>query len=193
MKVTADALAQVPGPLLIIGAAYSGKSEIAIRALDAGRKTTVIGSAVLQEALLQERVKELQAMRPAHWETVDADLRIAEQLRGLLKDGRQVLFDSFNLWLANALLNDMQKYDSLQLVKHFEYEVRCIADVLKGASERVVLVSSEAGAGVSPPQEPARLFRQILGHAHVALARTCPSVAWITAGLIRLEKSDFSR
>lgn len=186
--MTGETLSRLPGHLLIIGAAYAGKSEIAIRALDSEKPTVVIGSAVLQEEILQERVKQLRALRPKHWEHVDAEIRLAEQLKRIAGGGQQILLDSFNLWLANALLNDMQKYTGLQLIQHFDYEVRCIADLIKSAQNRIVIVSSEAGAGISPPQEPARLFRQILGHAHVALARACPNVAWVTAGLVRLEK-----
>lgn len=173
--------------IFILGPAYSGKSEIAQGLLDAEQNCVFLATAVVQEPLLAARVQRLQAQRPKIWETIDAKSDLADQLKDLLRDHPQVLLDSFNLWLANAILQAMGKYDALQLTLHFEMEVRRICECI-GARKGLVIVSSEAGAGVSPPQEAARLFRQILGHAHVRIAKACDRVAFVQAGILRWEK-----
>lgn len=178
-------LAELPGPVLVLGAAYSGKSELAQRVCRAEGKTAVIGTADLEEAFLEARVKELRRLRPQHWEHFDGRETLGQQVLELAATHEQILLDSINQWIANLLLRSMQKYSVEQLGPHLDSLINPFVDSLAEIppSCRLVLVSSEVGAGISPPRPVARLFRQLVGRCNMRIAALCPSVLLVSAGL----------
>lgn len=179
------ALQNLKGPLLVLGAAYAGKSEIAHRACCPEANTAVIGTADLNEAFLEARVRELRRQRPEHWQHFMGSEQLSEQLLSLAASHEQILLDSINQWIANQLLRSMQKYSHEQLEPYIESLIQPLLAALSQVPEscRVVIVSSEVGAGISPPRPVARLFRQLVGRCNMQIASRCPSVLLVAAGL----------
>ncbi|MBC7658194.1 MAG: bifunctional adenosylcobinamide kinase/adenosylcobinamide-phosphate guanylyltransferase [Chitinophagaceae bacterium] len=179
-------LSELPSPVFILGPAYSGKSDIAPEALDRTCATTVLGMAGLSE--LEDRIKALKAQRPSHWQHNESS-SLNEGLVAAFEASEQVLVDSVNQWLANFLLEGWSKYDLKQQDARIDLELRkFILQLEQHPHKRIVIVSSEIGAGVSPPQELSRFFRQALGRTHVALAQKAGSVVHIIAGIPSLLK-----
>ena len=180
-----DNLVGMASPLLVIGAAYTGKSEMAHAACQAAARTAVIGTADLSEGLLRARVDELKRLRPSHWEHIEGQEDLGAQVRSLSVSGcfDQILLDSVNQWVAQHMLLNLQKYSLEQLSLHLEYLTKDLVSAIAEASCRIVLVSSEVGAGISPPRPIARTFRQLVGRINCRLAAACPSVIQVTAGI----------
>ncbi len=179
-------LVQLPSPLFVLGAAYSGKSELAIQAFHPEPSTSVIGTAALSE--LEARIHQLKSLRPSHWQHLEG-FELNEILTEALRDSRQVLIDSINQWLANVLLSSWNKYDLDQQESRLNLEIRAFCEVMRSKTDhRIVIVSSEIGAGLSPPQELARFFRRMLGHFHRAIAADSAAVVQVVAGIPMLVK-----
>lgn len=183
----------LPTPVLVLGAAYTGKSELAHKTLDPARKTLVIGTADLSEGLMALRVEELRKQRPEHWVHHDAPLDLAAHLRLHAKDYEQVLVDSINQWVANLVLTHAQKYSLEQLQPLCEREVFdfCAAVEETRRLTRIVLVSSEVGAGITPPKPVARLFRQLVSRINCRLAEHASAVLLVSAGIPMLIKGEW--
>ncbi|RYZ56384.1 MAG: bifunctional adenosylcobinamide kinase/adenosylcobinamide-phosphate guanylyltransferase [Proteobacteria bacterium] len=180
-------LVELPSPLFILGAAYSGKSELAIKALKADSAATVIGTAGLAE--LEGRIDKLKSLRPASWKHVEGH-ELNEYLAQSLEESKQLLVDSINQWLANVLLESWNKYDLEQQEARLSLEIRTFCETMqKHPDHRFVIVSSEIGAGVTPPQELSRFFRQLLGRLHQQIAAEAASVVQVVAGIPLLMKT----
>ncbi len=180
-----------PSPMLIIGAAYSGKSELAHEACLPDISTVVIGTADLSEAFLEARVRELRRQRPDHWVHVEGRNDLGVQIRELSHQYEQILLDSINQWIANLVLRQLQKYSPEQLGPYVESLIDELLREIEAlpANCRLILVSSEVGAGISPPRPVARLFRQLVGRCNTRIAASCPTVLSLTAGIPQLVKS----
>lgn len=176
-------LAEMASPILIIGAAYSGKSELAHLACRPQSKTIVMGTADLSEGLLQARVDELRRQRPSHWEHVIGLEDLGAQMRELGANYEQILLDSINQWVAQHVLGNLQKYSLDQLSQHLEFLSKDLVAAILESRCRLVIVSSEVGAGIAPPRPIARAYRQLVGRINCRLAEACPSVIQLTAGI----------
>ncbi len=181
-------LSTLAAPIFVLGPAYSGKSELAHQLCLPQLKTAVIGTAGLAE--LEKRVQTLKKQRPTSWEHIEGPgLELADTLRKAASSHEQVLVDSLNQWLANLLLEGMNKYDLQQQEARIEHECKTMVETMRQTRSRIVIVSSEIGAGVTPPQEVARFFRQMLGQSHVMIARAATTVVQVTAGIPSILKS----
>lgn len=180
-------------PVLVLGAAYTGKSELAHRALDPDRKTLVIGTADISEGLIALRVEELRQKRPKHWVHHDDKLDLAAALRSHAHAYEQILVDSINQWVANLLLTHAQKYSLEQLTTLCERDVFDFCAAVEEAKHltRIVLVSSEVGAGITPPKPVARLFRQLVSRINCRLAAQASAVLLVSAGIPLLIKGEW--
>ena len=180
-------------PVLVIGAAYTGKSELAHQTLLADRKTLVIGTADLNEGLLAARVAELRQQRPDHWQHLQGQLELAAQLREEGPAYEQILIDSINQWVANLVLTHAQKYSLEQLTPLCERAILefCTAVSAVASKTRITLVSSEVGAGIAPPKPVARLFRQLVSRINCRLAEQAGSVLLVSAGIPLLIRGEW--
>ncbi len=181
-------------PVLVIGGAYTGKSELAHLTLIPEHKTLVIGTADLKEGLLAARVDELRKRRPSHWQHWEGDLELGPQLRKAAESFEQILIDSINQWVANLVLTHAQKYSLEQLLPLCERSIGelCQAVMDVRAKARITLVSSEVGAGITPPKPVARLFRQLVSRINCRLAEQSESVLLVSAGIPLLIKGEWA-
>jgi adenosylcobinamide kinase/adenosylcobinamide-phosphate guanylyltransferase len=180
-------------PVLVLGAAYTGKSELAHKTLDPERRTLVIGTADMSEGLIALRVAELRRQRPAHWVHHDGSLDLGAHLRSEARDYEQILVDSINQWVANLILTHAQKYSMDQLLPLCEREVFDFCAAVEEIKDltRIVLVSSEVGAGITPPKPVARLFRQLVSRINCRLAEHASAVLLVSAGIPMLIKGEW--
>jgi len=77
-----------------------------------------------------------------------------------------------------------QKHSLEQLERIIELEVDAFCNLIQAKTEtRLVIVSSEVGAGLTPPNPAARIFRQLAGRVNTRVAAACPTVVLVSAGL----------
>ncbi len=166
----------------VLGAAHSGKSEWALTQLNREVPTTVIGTAVLSG--LEERITALKNSRPKHWKHLESG-DLFEQLKLAFTGApQQIVIDSLNQWLANYLLDSWLKYDRKQHESRIALELERLFQMIDAhPATHVLSVSSEVGAGITPPDELSRFFRQTLGQVNQRFAARANTVVQIVAGL----------
>ena len=139
-------------PHLILGGARSGKSTLALRqAADSGRQVVWIATAEAHDDEMRARIAQHRAERPAHWQTVEEPLYLANALRRLAGVDFCVVVDCLTLWLTNLLLAGD---DSL-----LSRETTALLDLLPGLPGQVMFVANEVGLGIVPENALARRFR----------------------------------
>ena len=161
---------------LILGGARSGKSALAERlARESGQAVIYIATAQARDAEMAARIAHHRNRRPAHWQSVEEPLALANALRAYARADRCVLVDCLTLWLSN-LLGDADD-------KRFAHECEALLDVLPALPGELLFVSNEVGLGVVPMGELTRRFVDEAGRLHQAMAASCERVLFVAAGL----------
>jgi adenosylcobinamide kinase/adenosylcobinamide-phosphate guanylyltransferase len=161
---------------LILGGARSGKSALAERlASESARDVVYIATAQAHDAEMAGRIAHHRARRPAHWQSVEEPLALAETLVACAQSDRCVLVDCLTLWLSN-LLGDA---DDQRLGR----ECEALLDILPALPGELLFVSNEVGLGVVPMGELTRRFVDEAGRLHQAMAARCERVLFVAAGL----------
>ena len=186
-------------PILIIGPAYAGKSELAMQMLAPDRDAIVVGSAPADEPAFARRLEQLKLLRPPHWECLDAGSDLVAATLEAAKRSTQVLVDAVSQWLATILVNNgLGTTDTplspssaggadsgeSRLSAHLTTQISELLQVINNHPRvRFVLVSSEVGGGPAPTRSLERLYRQQVGLANQRLARLAASVISVQAGI----------
>jgi len=185
----------LPSPLLVVGAAHSGKSQFALSLLSTTPKTIVIGTADPGEPAFESRLRELKSQRPAHWQLVEVPPTDAHKLPKDLGNtfaagAEQVLLDSINQWIAGMLVTDLGKYSMPQIEQRLDTEFYTLRETIaRPRPSRLVMVTSETGAGTVPPAPVERFFRQSTGRLNCMLAEASATVILMCAGIPVIIKS----
>jgi adenosylcobinamide kinase / adenosylcobinamide-phosphate guanylyltransferase len=161
---------------LILGGARSGKSALAERlARESGQGVVYIATAQAHDAEMAARIAHHRDRRPAHWQSVEEPLALADTLRAYAHPDRCVLVDCLTLWFSN-LLGDADD-------KRLEREYEALLDALPTLPGELLFVSNEVGLGVVPMGELTRRFVDEAGRLHQAMAVRCERVLFVAAGL----------
>lgn len=168
---------------LITGGARSGKSAHAeARAADSGLEVVMVVTAHAGDAEMADRIARHRAARPAHWQVVEAPVRLADALLEHAAEGRFIVVDCLTLWLSNLLM-ELDDTAGADLPPTFLRERTALLDVLPGLPGRIALVSNEIGWGVVPMGRLSRVFVDEAGRLNQAVAHTCERVTLVAAGL----------
>lgn len=162
---------------LVLGGVRSGKSRFAEqRAQSSGLDVVYIATAQPRDdAEMRARIDAHRVRRPAHWETVEAPIFLADQLLARCAPQRCVLVDCLTLWLTNLLCDD----DATLLPA----QCAALLAALPNLPGRVIFVSNETGLGVVPMGELTRRYVDAAGELHQRLAAVCNDVVLTVAGL----------
>ena len=178
---------QYASPVLLIGPAYAGKSELAMQALRPDIGAVVIGSAPPDEPAFASRLNHLQSLRPACWESLHAGMNLVQATAEAAKatPGGQILIDAVNQWLAVMLLGNSDAAPSAATqAAWLDDQVSELLRVLRAyPTTRFVLVSAEVGASPAPARVPERLYRQYVGVTNQRLAAIAQTVVSVQVGL----------
>lgn len=178
--------AKIKYPVLLIGPAYSGKSDFAGRCLSHEQAALVIGTGSREDDTLSERIDTLQLSRSKNWSLLESSENLVEHLTSALKDHDQVLIDSINLWLSYSLLDLLLRHDIRQVEQALLHEGQKLAELVKAAAlqnKKLVIATNECGAGVSPNLPVARSFRRLNALINQQVAASCNTVINFTAGI----------
>ena len=163
---------------LILGGVKSGKSRRAEQlakdwAAECSGKVVYIATARAYDDEFGERIKRHQAQRPAHWETLEAPLEVAQLLNQTSGTQCCVLLECLTLWLSNILCDD------LDLSLYIEQ----LCEAIERYEGELIIVSNETGMGIIPENALARRFGDEAGILHQRLAMLCDDVTLVIAGL----------
>ena len=162
---------------LILGGVRSGKSRLAEKlAQDGGHDVIYIATAQAgDDTELATRIQAHRAHRPAHWQTVEASIGLADAIREQNAKGRCLLVDCLTLWLTNLLCAEDESL--------FQREREALLDIVARLDADLLMVGNETGLGVVPMGELSRRFVDEAGSLHQALASRCERVLFCAAGL----------
>lgn len=168
---------------LIIGGARSGKSSLAEQlALQTGKPVIYIATANSEQNddEMQTRIEHHQQRRPSHWQTIEAPLQLAEQIRQQASADQCLLVDCLTLWLSNCLFAEEPELWSQQR--------QALLTAIATAAGDIILVGNEVGSGIVPLGAINRRFVDESGFLHQSLASLCDRVIFTAAGLPLLMK-----
>lgn len=161
--------------VLLIGAARSGKSNLALRIARAwSGEVTFIATAEARDDEMAERIERHRSQRPDDWLTVEEPTLIRNQIAAVPED-RLVVVDCLTLWVSNLL---EQGLDSARI----EEAAREAATAAAAHRSPVVVVSNEVGAGIVPIEASVRAYRDLLGSVNRIFAERADDVLLVAAG-----------
>lgn len=163
--------------ILVGGGVRSGKSAYAVaRARALGPRRAFVATARAYDDDLVARIRRHQAERAGDFTTFEEPRDLAGVLARL--EGFDVaVVDCLTLWLANQLVDGVAPAE-------VEAEAGRLATALRAAPCHVVVVTNEVGMGIHPETELGRIFRDLAGRAHQALARAADEVHLAVLGTV---------
>ena len=164
--------------IFVIGGCRSGKSTYALQTAEKvpAERKIFIATCVPQDNEMKQRVARHQKERSQNWVTVEEPLHLPEAILENSPKADVMLVDCLTLWVSNLL---METDDEEKL----EEAISQLIDTLEKATCPIVLVSNEVGTGIVPENRLARQYRDIIGLANQAVAKTAGKVIWMVAGI----------
>jgi adenosylcobinamide kinase/adenosylcobinamide-phosphate guanylyltransferase len=172
--------------VLVLGGVRSGKSAFAERlAGDLGQNILYVATGVGFDAEMVERIRRHRQSRPADWSTLEEPLELGKRVAEHFKEGHSfggVLIDSLDLWVANLILEHEQETKETAEAR-VAAAARSLLDVIQRSTASFVLVSSEVGNSLVPPDPLGRRFQDIMGLVNQRVAAAADQVYVIVAGI----------
>ena len=170
--------------IFVIGGCRSGKSTYALQTAEKvpAERKIYIATCVPQDDEMKKRVAKHQTVRSQSWTTIEEPLKLPETILQNNNRADVILIDCLTLWVSNLLMETSDE-------KKIEEAISQLIDTLEKATCPVVLVSNEVGSGIVPENPLARQYRDIIGLANQAVAKTADKVIWMVAGIAVSVKS----
>jgi adenosylcobinamide kinase/adenosylcobinamide-phosphate guanylyltransferase len=158
--------------LVLLGGARSGKSALAVRL--GGDVATLIATANVADAEMEERVRRHRAERPSAWTTVEEPLALRSALTTVDPDSPLVV-DCLSLWVSNLMA---ESWSDVAI----ETEAEAVAVAVAARPGLSVVVSNEVGLGIVPVTPVGRRYRDVLGRVNAAFAVASERTLLVVAG-----------
>ncbi|MBW2516569.1 MAG: bifunctional adenosylcobinamide kinase/adenosylcobinamide-phosphate guanylyltransferase [Deltaproteobacteria bacterium] len=164
--------------IFVIGGCRSGKSSHALQTAEKMPQDSkiYIATCVPQDDEMRQRVAKHQKERSQSWGTLEVPVDLPQAILENSRKENVILADCLTLWLSNLL---METDDEKKLEKMIDR----LTAALEKAPGTIVLVSNEIGTGIVPENKLARQYRDIIGLANQAVAKTAGKVIWMVAGI----------
>ncbi|PKB72123.1 MAG: bifunctional adenosylcobinamide kinase/adenosylcobinamide-phosphate guanylyltransferase [SAR202 cluster bacterium Io17-Chloro-G6] len=171
---------------LVLGGVRSGKSAFAeSKVASADQSTLYVATGLAVDDEMKERIQRHRESRPPHWSTLEEPSKLAEKLAPLLlRPDRPgvVLVDSVDVWVANLLM-EHQGSTKAAIEETVMAETGKLLGLVAESCQGFVLVSSEVGMSLVPPEPLGRKFQDVLGMVNQQIAAAATEVFLVVAGL----------
>lgn len=162
---------------LVLGGARSGKSRYALeQAAQSGGRVAFLATARALDGDMAARIARHRAERPPRWTTLEEPQDVVATCRRAATTHDLIVVDCATVWVANL----MERGDDDAAVLAAADD---LAALQRAHAVSLVIVSNEVGAGVHPPTELGRRFRDLLGLVNQRLASAADRVTLMVAGL----------
>ena len=165
--------------ILLLAGARSGKSAVAERLAQAGRRVVFIATAEAARGHgpLHRPPRE---RRPGGWDTLEEPLDPAGRAEPILSDYDTVVLDCITLSVSNLLLRHEDDPDAEELILD---TAGGLLDLIERSTATWILISNEVGLGVVPPSPLGRAYRAALGRVNQIAAARASGACLMVAGL----------
>ena len=169
---------------LILGGARSGKSNYAQeQARQIGGNVLYVATAAAGDDEMRMRIEAHRASRPAEWKTLEAMLQVGETLISNRIQAQVVIVDCVTLLVSNVLLSFSEDAPFDEVRQKVQAEIDALLKAHSEIGGQWFIVSNEVGLGLVPPYPLGRFYRDLLGWANQALARSADRVIFMVAGI----------
>ena len=169
---------------LILGGARSGKTSYAQeQARQIGGKVLYVATAAAGDDEMRMRIEAHRATRPAEWQTLEVTLQVGEALISNQVRTQVVIVDCVTLLVSNVLLSFSEAAPFEDVKQKVEAEIDGLLKAYSEMGGQWFIVSNEVGLGLVPPYPLGRFYRDLLGWANQALARSAERVIFMVAGI----------
>ena len=162
--------------VLVLGGVRSGKSRYAQELAARGTRVAVIATAEACDDDMRQRIARHRAERPADWTTIEAPLALEDALLACGDRFDTILVDCLTVWTANVM--QAEQSDEARVLARAQR----LAEILRGLSASVLLISNEVGSGIHPSTELGRVYRDLLGFVNQRIAAAADEVILLVAG-----------
>jgi adenosylcobinamide kinase/adenosylcobinamide-phosphate guanylyltransferase len=162
---------------LVLGGVRSGKSHWAQALAENFERVAYVATAQARDQEMDAKIRRHQADRPAHWQTLEEPLELAQVLIDNGEKFNLMLVDCLTVFVSNLIEADMTDATSM------ERRLDALLEALRLVPVAVVLVSNEVGSGVVPPYPAGRVYRDALGELNQRVAAIADNVVLMVAGL----------
>ncbi|MCS6853022.1 MAG: bifunctional adenosylcobinamide kinase/adenosylcobinamide-phosphate guanylyltransferase [Gemmataceae bacterium] len=167
---------------LVVGGVRSGKSRWAEELAARQPPVTYVATAQAGDAEMARRIADHQARRASRqppWQTVEEPWNLLLPLQAAAAG--TVLVECLPLWLTNRLLGLPGR--AAQEDAEILADLARFINAAGAAAARVIVVSSETGLGLMPPDPLARRFGDLLGICNQRLAAAAAEVYGCVVGI----------
>ena len=169
---------------LILGGARSGKTSYAQeQAHQIGGNVLYVATAAAGDDEMQMRIEAHRTSRPAEWQTLEATLQVGETLISNQTRKQVVIVDCVTLLVSNVLLSFSEDAPFDEIKPKVQAEIDALLKAHSKIGGQWFIVSNEVGLGLVPPYPLGRFYRDLLGWANQALARSADRVIFMVAGI----------
>ena len=175
---------------LVLGGVRSGKSAFAESKAASfsqsnGGSVLYVATGVAVDDEMKQRIERHKESRPQDWATLEEPTGLVARMAPLLSDGQDVgtiIIDSVDVWVANLLMQYVS--DPKETIEKIVTDAVDQLLVLMAVSPQAyVMVSSEVGLSLVPPEPLGRRFQDLLGLVNQRLSATATEVYLVVAGI----------
>ena len=175
---------------LVLGGVRSGKSafaesKVASFSQSNGGSVLYVATGVAVDDEMKQRIERHKESRPQDWATLEEPTGLVARMAPLLSDGQDVgtvIIDSVDVWVANLLMQYVS--DPKETIEKIVTDAVDQLLVLMAVSPQAyVMVSSEVGLSLVPPEPLGRRFQDLLGLVNQRVAATATEVYLVVAGI----------
>ena len=176
---------------LVTGGTRSGKSAFAQNlAAKWGTRVAYVATAEAGDPEMRERIAKHQAARPATWTTVEAPFQLREALAAPGATAEVILVDCVTMYISNLIFRetgpvagDENPALDPRIEAIIQGEIAALLQTAATIPAKVIFVTNELGAGLVPPSNLGRLYRDIVGRANQQIAAAAAQVFWVVCGI----------
>jgi adenosylcobinamide kinase / adenosylcobinamide-phosphate guanylyltransferase len=169
---------------LILGGARSGKTSYAQeQARQIGGDVLYVATAAAGDDEMRMRIEAHRASRPVEWQTLEATFQVGETLMSNQIRAQVVIVDCVTLLVSNVLLSFSEDAPFDEVEQKVQAEIDALLKAHSEIGGQWFIVSNEVGLGLVPPYPLGRMYRDLLGWANQALARSADRVIFMVAGI----------
>ncbi|MDC7232413.1 MAG: bifunctional adenosylcobinamide kinase/adenosylcobinamide-phosphate guanylyltransferase [Spirochaetales bacterium] len=175
--------------ILILGGSKSGKTAFAEEkaaslAAETRGRVIYLASAQAWDDEMKIRIQRHKESRPSNWMTLEEPLSVPEAVLNLKgKDTDVILFDCLTLWLTNLLMELGEDFKQTEAEDLINSRVQDFLNAAAAFPGTVIVVSNLVEEGLVSPHFLGRIFQELSGRSHQALAAASQEVYHVVAGL----------
>jgi adenosylcobinamide kinase/adenosylcobinamide-phosphate guanylyltransferase len=170
--------------ILVTGGARSGKSQFAQELAHklGGEDVLFVATAEAWDEEMTHRIAVHRQARPDQWQTIESPRQVGNAIRAA-SPAKVVVVDCLTLLVSNVLLALGDNPTAHSAGAAIDHEINGLIEAASQTLGSVIIVTNEVGLGIVPANRLARLYRDLLGRANMALAQESGQVYLLVSGL----------